>query len=44
MAVLPYWFMIQVNEQDPNLNTLRNVMVLKLIRFARLNNDFIPDD
>lgn len=29
---------------DPNENTLRNVLMFKLLRLGRLSNDFIPDE
>jgi len=47
LAAFPYWFIFDREDQiekDPNLDTLRNVMMLKMLRITRLMGEFIADD
>jgi len=44
LAAFPYWFLFSVTPEDPNLDVLRNVMMLKMLRVTRLMGEFIADD
>jgi hypothetical protein len=44
LAFIPYGRIIPENEDDPEAQVLRNVLVFKLLRLFRLSTDFIPDD
>jgi hypothetical protein len=44
LAAFPYQLIISPSPDDPDENTLRNVLMFKMLRLARLSNDFIPDD
>jgi len=45
LAAFPYWFIFQdMKKTDPNLDSLRNVMMLKMLRITRLMGEFIADD
>jgi len=43
LAVFPYELLTR-NDPDTEENVLRDMLMLKMLRLARLSTDFIPDD
>ena len=44
LAAFPYQFIWMQTPEDPDENILRNILMFKMLRLARLSTDFIPDD
>jgi ADP-heptose:LPS heptosyltransferase len=44
LAAFPYQLIWTYNPEDPDENVLRNIIMFKMLRLARLSTDFIPDD
>ena len=44
LAAFPYQLVWSQTPEDPDENQLRNILMFKMLRLARLSTDFIPDD
>jgi hypothetical protein len=43
IAFVPWQFIFPMDEEDPENQILRNVLLLKMIRLSRVGRNFIPD-
>ena len=44
LSAFPYQLIFPLDLKDPEEQRLRNVLMFKMLRLGRLNNDFVPDD
>ena len=45
LSAFPYQLIFPLEtQQDPEQQRLRNVLMFKMLRLGRLNNDFVPDE